>query len=170
MAHQKIRPIEIRHNVAYITLTRGYRAIVDAADVHLLVRWNWCTRVYPKTAYASRTMRVGGRTRTVCLHREIMCPPPGFHVDHINGDGLDNRRANLRLATCAENTRNRRLPRNNSSGFKGVTASRTGGRWVAQIGVNGRQTYLGSFETPEAAHAAYCEAAASKYGAFARET
>ena len=87
-------------------------------------------------------------------------------VDHINGNGLDNRKANLRIASATENGRNRRRHSNNTSGFKGVKKDK--GRWVANIGGSKNRIRLGSFETPEEAHAAYCEAANRLHGEFAR--
>jgi hypothetical protein len=91
---------------------------------------------------------------------------PPNQIDHINGNRADNRIVNLRLATPAENSRNRRRHQNNISGFKGVIRQRA--KWHAQIMVNGRWHRLGGFSTPEEAHAAYCEAAPKFHGEFAR--
>jgi hypothetical protein len=99
------------------------------------------------------------------LHFGIM--PAGF-IDHINGDRLDNRIANLRLSTNAENMRNRAAPRNNSSGYKGVYLDAYTKRWKAQINIAGKNRNLGRFDTPEEAHAAYRLAAEQGHGAFAR--
>jgi hypothetical protein len=99
---------------------------------------------------------------------------PAEQVDHINGDRIDNRMANLRLATNQQNQRNSKLPRDNTSGFKGafLVSSRKhwkkGRRWKAAITVNSRSIHLGYFATPEEAHAAYCAAAEKHYGEFAR--
>ena len=81
---------------------------------------------------------------------------PSKHIDHINGDGRDNRITNLREATQAENMQNRRKSSRNKSGFLGVCA--VGSRWKAQIQVHGKHKNLGLFETPESAHAAYASA------------
>lgn len=93
---------------------------------------------------------------------------PTDQIDHINGDRKDNRISNLRLATNAQNAANSRRRAHNTSGFKGAFFHKRRNRWMAQIGVNGRQFHLGYFDTPEAAHAAYCEAAREHYGEFAR--
>ena len=82
---------------------------------------------------------------------------PTCHIDHINGDKQDNRIANLREATRSENRQNLRLPyKNNKSGLMGVSAEKS--RWRAVIHKDGRQNRLGSFATPQEAHAAYLEA------------
>jgi len=90
--------------------------------------------------------------RTLYLHREVMRPPAGMQVDHVNGDRTDNRRSSLRVATRAENQANRtRLNANNSSGYRGVYWSRKDRRWVAQGAKGGRRFRLGGFATAEEA-------------------
>lgn len=90
---------------------------------------------------------------------------PQNEIDHINGDGSDNRIANLRLATRSQNAMNTRCYRTNKSGFKGVQLVHY---WKASIFLNGREKYLGSFKTAEAAHDAYADAARKFFGEFAR--
>lgn len=92
---------------------------------------------------------------------------PAEHIDHINGDKTDNRVENLREATNAENMQNRAAPRNNTSGYKGVSWHKRDRKWRAKIQVDGKRRYLGHFDTPEEAHAAYCEAAREHHGEFA---
>jgi hypothetical protein len=133
-----------------IPLTQGKVAIVDAEDYESLSAHRW---LVTSLKYAVR--RFGGRP--VYMHRIILNAPKGIQVDHINGDGLDNRRENLRLATNAQNGRNRKAQKNNTSGFKGVTYSHQEKHWRAQIMANGRNIYLGYFTCPVKAHAAYCE-------------
>ncbi len=91
--------------------------------------------------------------------------PPNM-VDHIDNIGTNNRWANLRLATRSQNLHNRGKNRNNTTGFKGVSRSRTG--FSAEISVDKNRTRLGTFPTAEAAHAAYCRAAERLRGEFAR--
>lgn len=93
---------------------------------------------------------------------------PAGDLDHINGDPLDNRIANLRLATASQNQGNARLRRDNTSGFKGVTYNPDTQKWIAQIKCRGKQHQLGYFASPEEAHAAYINAAKRLYGEFAR--
>lgn len=102
------------------------------------------------------------------LARLIKGLEPGnpLEVDHINGNPLDNRRINLRVCPHAKNMLNRRMSKNNTSGFKGVTQIGPD-RWVASIALEGRFYYLGVFDSPKKAHQAYCEAAAWLHGEFA---
>jgi hypothetical protein len=92
---------------------------------------------------------------------------PEGEVDHINGDPSDNRWANLRPATRAQNMKNRRLSSSNSTGIKGVSRMPDCDRWRADICVDRVNIYLGIFKTPEAAQAAYAEAARKYHGQFA---
>jgi hypothetical protein len=93
---------------------------------------------------------------------------PPDDVDHIDGDGLNNRLGNLRAATRTQNLANRRRHKNNTSGFKGVSFHKRERRFRAKIQVGGKTQNLGSFDTAESAHAAYCAAAEKTHGAFAR--
>ncbi len=92
---------------------------------------------------------------------------PEFEIDHIDGDGLNNRFANLRVATHGENMRNARLRSDSTSGRKGVQPTRAG-RWTARIRCDGKLIYLGTFNTVDEAHSAYCREAAVLHGEFAR--
>lgn len=98
------------------------------------------------------------------MHRQITAAQKGFDVDHINHDGLDNQRANLRVCTRHENMGNRRKVRGQ---FKHKGVSRHGRRFKAEIYCNGKKHYLGLFSTPEEAGKAYSEGAKRFYGVFA---
>ncbi len=91
-----------------------------------------------------------------------------MEVDHRNGNGLDNRRFNLREATHAQNMRNQKLNRNNKSGFKGVSYKRSHRKWRACISMHGKTIELGYHDTPEIAYTAYCAGATKYHGEFAR--
>ena len=168
MPKKPIRQIRIEGQVAYVPLTRGYEAIIDAADVPSVDQWNWQATQQQHTIYAVRTERSGTSKRTVRMHRALMGDPIGFEVDHVDGNGLDNRRSNLRQATPSQNQFNQRLSSANSSGFKGVTWCRKGRRWKARIKVKNVLKHLGTFTSPEAAHAAYCAASERFHGDFGR--
>ena len=89
-------------------------------------------------------------------------------IDHCDGDPLNNRFANLREASDSQNQANRRLNKNSTSGFKGVYFDKSSGRWAANILKDRQKFWLGCHDTPEQAHAAYCEAAQRIHGKFAR--
>ncbi len=158
------RPIRIDGDVAYVTLTKGYVAIIDAADVPLVDGKNWCAVVGRRTVYASRKVA----ERIELLHRVIMAALYGMVVEHLDGDGLDCRRENLRLATHAQNTYNQRLARNNTSGFKGVSWNNRAGRWRAEITAGGKTMNLGYFVYIDDARAAYADASKRYHGKFGR--
>lgn len=130
-----------------IPLTRGLVALVDDEDYEALSQYKW--RAMPTQSglcYALRTARDGNRQRSVLMHCEIMKPQPGQEVDHLNHDGLDNQRGNLRNITHPQNMRNRR-PR--LAGYCGV--NKANHAWRAYCFLGGKQVYLGVYATPEQA-------------------
>lgn len=170
---QSTRVCDSLQSARFIRLTHGMFAVVDAADYASLSAFNWYyfTSANRQTGYAVRaTKNVNTKTghTNIRMHRQILVVPPGIEIDHINGDGLDNRRCNLRVATTIENARNRPLRRDNQSGYKGVYWSKEHRVWRASIRVNKRLVYLGSFETKVLAAHAYDRAALEHFGAFAR--
>ncbi len=130
-----------------IALTRHQTTIVDDSDYDVLARYKW--RAIRARQREERWYAVTGSRRVVLMHRMILGLPPGHvpEVDHRNGDGLDNRRQNLRAVSRSENACNRATP---ASG-----ATRVGRRWKAQIRRNGQQRHLGMFATREQAEAAF---------------
>jgi hypothetical protein len=162
----------LRYGYAFrrIPLTQGRFAIVDPADYPRLSRCKWrlCRTRGKNVLYAERSIRLpGGRYSRMLMHRELLDPPAGYVIDHINGDGLDNRRANLRLATVAQNAWNSRK-RNSRSGYKGVCYDKIKGLWRAAIVCHGRRIHLGYFKDKIAAAKAYDAAAIKYYKQFAR--
>jgi len=139
-----------------LQLSRGAVALVDDADFFRLLklarRWSLATR--GRTRYAVRWEKIDGVRTCIYLHRWILDAPPGKVVDHINGNGLDNRRANLRIVTQAENMLNQTTPRKASSGFAGVAFVPSSGNWRAYVNVGNRQVSIGVWPTPELAAAA----------------
>jgi hypothetical protein len=111
--------------VAYISLASGDEAIVDVSDLPVVSGWSWHVKVSGGIKYAVRDTspaeRLAGAPNRLSLHRLILDVPVGMVSDHVNGNGLDNRRANLRVATSGENARNR-SPNRGRSLPKGVTA------------------------------------------------
>lgn len=158
-----------------IPLTQGYVTVVDDADSDLN-HLKWSVAVDKRHGYITVHRSVcpleKGKPKTEILARVIgerivgRVLVKGEEIDHINGNTLDNRRGNLRIATHAQNIRNSTKPVTNTSGYKGVTKSR--GRWKAQYEINGKHVNLGHFETAEEAHQAYCRAVTKAFGEFAR--
>ena len=150
-----------------IPLTRGFMALVDDEDYERLAQYKWRICPHKNATYAMRTARMAdGRERTVQMHREIMEAQPGSDVDHVNRNGLDNRRANLRVCSRCQNLRNRIGRRSRDSKYKGVY--QVGKRWRARIAQGGKQYHLGHFDTQEEAAKAYDAAARHHFGEYAR--
>lgn len=167
------RPIRIEGDIAFVPLTQGYEAIIDADDVPLVGGVNWAAVVARRrdgsirNVYAFRACRHEKPTG-VYLHRAIMGKPSHLDVDHIDCNGLNNRRSNLRLATVAQNQHNSRRAVDNTSGFKGVYWSAAKRKWRARISDNGQRLHLGHFGCPTAAAVAYAKASATLHGQFGR--
>lgn len=164
MATRQIRPIRVEGNIAYVPLTQGYEAIIDAVDVSLVNGRNWCALVQPSGVYAVSK----GKKGLVRMHRIITHAPDGMQVDHVSGNGLDNRRSNLRLATASQNRCNTGLRSNNTSGIKGVTWDKYNRKWRAQIRWLGKVQYLGCYADKAEAQAAYAVASEKFHGEFRR--
>lgn len=147
-----------------IPLSRGLSAKVDDADFEEVCRHKWYAST---TGYAVRNALVDGRVTTVKMHRILTSAQPGLEVDHIDGDRLNNQRANLRPANRTENLRNS-MKRGRTSRFKGVYWLTANGRWRAKIKADGRYVHLGLFDHEESAARAYDDAARTYFGEFAR--
>lgn len=163
-----IRPIRIEGNLAYVTLTKGYTAIISASDARVANGYNWTAQVMPRSVYAYRRDYNGGKSRKIYLHRALLGEPVGLEVDHIDGNGLNNTRGNLRKATKTQNGQNSRKRINNTSGFKCVSLHKETGKWRARITIDGKSKSLGLFHTPEQAHDARVAAATKYRGEFGR--
>lgn len=147
-----------------IPLTQGKFALVDDEDYDFLMQWKW--HIVAK-GYASRTER-NSVNRAIRMHRAILDAREGQEVDHINGNRLDNRRANLRIATSSQNAMNRKKIEGAGSKYKGVCPARAAGKFIAQIKVNGKTIHLGTFASEKAAAKTYNIAAKKNFGEFAR--
>jgi hypothetical protein len=159
--------IDLRDGTHLVPLTKDYLALVSSDDAGLVGQYNWCADVRRRPdgtvgiVYAQA--RVDGAN--IHLHRFLAGGDAG-DVDHRNGDGLDNRRRNLRRATHIQNTRNCRKRAACSSKYKGVSRTRVG-TWAAYINVNRERRHLGCFGSEDAAALAYDAAALKFFGDFA---
>jgi hypothetical protein len=149
--------------MALLCLTQGFSALIDGEDVSLVSGYRWHAYVTARgTVYVKRSEGPRAARRTIYLHRQLLGFPDGV-VDHANGDGLDNRRANLRVCSQGQNLANTGPRPTNRTGFKGVFPEK-GGRFRASAA--GR--YIGCFDTAVDAALAHDERVSSIYGEFAR--
>ena len=152
-----------------IRLTQGKFAIVDPDDYPRLSKHKWriCRTKGKNVLYAERSIRLpNGKYSRLLMHRQIIHVPEGYVIDHINGNGLDNRKANLRPATVAQNAWNSKK-RNPRSGYKGVCFDKDKGLWRAAIVCNRKRIHLGYFKNRTDAAKAYDKAAKKYHGQFA---
>jgi hypothetical protein len=147
-----------------IKLTQGKFALVDDDDFDYLNQWKWYAHKNGYVFYAGRAL--GGKS--IKMHRTILNNPVGMEVDHRNGNGLDNQRKNLRVATRTQNHANVAKLKNNTSGFKGVSYNKASKKFHAYIRTGGKNSKtIGYFETAEEASFAYKKAAVEIFGEFA---
>ena len=152
--------IQLRRRSGPPLLTR-----IDAADLDLVGQHTWSALVMPHTTYARTEIRVEGRATSLYLHQLLLgCSG----ADHIDGNGLNNRRANLRVATSEQNSANRAPLSGRSSQYKGVGWHRHRGTWQAYITVHGQQRHLGYFTAEEDAALAYDSAALATWGEWVK--
>jgi hypothetical protein len=152
-----------------IYLGEGIWTILDQEDYCRLRKFKWVVYGTGHNLYAVRLKLVGpNRTWQISMHREIMRPKKGRLVDHRNCDSLDNRRENLRFATCAENVHNRRKRKNATSQFIDVSFYRPRGNWECRITNRGKRIRIGRFDSEIDAGRAYDKAAKKYFGEFAR--
>jgi hypothetical protein len=163
-----VRSIRVDGDIAYVPLTKGYEAVIELADLSLVSGINWHAILNGNTVYAIGKINVCGEAKAIYLHRLLISPEDGVFVDHIDGDGLNNKRSNLRKASSSQNMWNRKPKKTSSSGLKGVHYMVKAKKWVSKIGHNKKQYYLGIFNTADEAYAAYCEASKILHGGYSR--
>jgi hypothetical protein len=162
--HEVVQPLDQSYKI--IPLTQGQNALVDSTDYEWLNQWNWAARWDEDTQgfYAYRGQWDNGTVRCIFMHDAILgCKG----VDHRNHDTLDNRRQNILKATSSQNSCNRRIRSDNTSGFKGVAFNKESRKWKTMITVQKKRIFLGYFASPEQAAKVYDEAAKKYHGEFA---
>jgi len=159
--------------VKVIPLTQGKEALVDDCDYEYLMesKWRFARRGHQRTGYARFKQTVGGKRHWVHMHRLVAersgLAVEGKQIDHVDGNGLNNCRNNLRVATESQNKANLRRRRDNTSGYKGVSCNRQTGKFRAYITVAGHRRHLKYFDDPREAARAYNGAALKHFGEFA---
>ena len=147
-----------------IKLTRGKFAIVDSEDFEWLNQWKWHAGKGGK--YAAR--KIYPSERVIYMHRLLMNTPENMETDHVNGNGLDNRKKNLRVCTGAENRMNHKLLSTNKSGFNGVSWNKDIRKWSVCISVKAKTIHGGEFKDIIEAAKKYNELAKKYFGKYAR--
>lgn len=143
-----------------LTLPSGHKVLIDRNDLPVVSGFAW----YKNGRYASCRKRQGMTRKTISMHRLLMSASAGEVVDHINGNGLDNRRSNLRICSPSENSYNRKAAHGE---VPLIGVSRSGQRWASKIEKGGHVIYLGEYESEIAAAAVYNAAAIRLNGCFA---
>lgn len=156
-----------------IPLTQGYFAIVDEADYEWLSQCKWhcfyskgSRNVY---AYASNQVFDGVKHKRIIMHRMINNTPEGMDTDHIIGNGLDNRRENLRTVTRAQNMWNRNPNKKGTSKYKGVFWHKQHKKWCSKIQVNKKPHHIGLFTDEDEAGKAYADRAKIEFKKYNKE-
>lgn len=156
---------EVALIVTYIDVSDGSKAIIDDDKYELVSKHHW----HRDDAGYART-NIWGDNRKISaprMHRLVLgCEDTKLHIDHINGNKLDNRVSNLRICSCSQNLANRGPQRNNTSGYKGVIYDKSRNKWRAEIRVQSKRMYLGRYETVEEAAVAYNVASEKYFGEF----
>ncbi len=152
-----------------IKLTQGYSCIVDDEDYEFLSQWKWHVLIGKPHVYAMRNSEpVDGKRHHILMHRVLNKTPKGRDTDHVNGNTLDNRKANLRNATRRQNMHNRKPNAKGTSKYKGVSWHKQHRKWIVHIQVNKVGHHIGLFHDEKEAALAYEARAKKEFGKFFR--
>lgn len=161
MLLRKWDPINIDNRTLGIPLSRKKIALIDKEDLDKIKDFGWC---FDGSGYARSTIK----NKSISMHRLIMNISKEYQIDHINHNGLDNRKSNLRICTPSQNAMNAKNRKINEVGYRGVCIdkTRTHIKWIARLGINGKRLYLGRHNSPEEAAIAYKSKAKELFGDF----
>lgn len=153
-----------------VKLNKNKVTIVDDEDFEKVSKFTWGCVSHGKRFYARTTIKVGGKPYVLYLHRFIagLKKGDGKQTDHINGNGLDNRKSNLRLCSYSENQYNIGLRQNNTSGYTGIWWNKDKKKWIVKVKHNKKKIHLGAFDDKKTAALAYNKGAIKYHGAFAK--
>lgn len=152
------------HSIVFATSKgKEFEILIDTSEIELvssIAKWYVLSNPKRDVVYAYANVVVDGKQRYLTMHRFIMnCKDKNKVVDHLNHNGLDNRKSNLRIATHSENSQNQsKLRSNNSSGYRNVFRLRDTDKWYVMIGLKGKYSNLGIFDDIEEANAVATEA------------
>jgi hypothetical protein len=147
-----------------ISLSNGFVALVDDKDYDSLIKYRWHFMRARKLTYAYRAETNGGKQTNILMHRQIMDAKKGTIIDHLDGNGLNNTRSNLRFVTSSQNAQNTRKAHGKTSAYKGVSWHSSKGKWRAVIKQSGKSTHIGYFASEELAAEAYDNTARAVFG------
>ena len=147
-----------------IQLTQGKVALVDDEDFEYLNQWKWCAHKHRNTFYVVRNTTLNGKRITKLMHGVIL---NGKGIDHIDHNGLNNQKSNLRFCTQSQNLMNTKKRANTSSIYKGVHFDNRTKKWLAQINLRGKQIYIKLLSSEVDAARAYNAKATELFGEFA---
>lgn len=151
-----------------IKLTKGFVTQVDDEDYEYLNQLKWHVYKRHNTFYAQHTVTlINGNRTNIQMHRLIMNPPNNMQIDHINHNGLDNQKNNLRICTQSQNSMNQNSHKNSSSKYKGISWHKLRSKWESQIKYKGKHIHIGLYKTEVEAAKAYDEKAKELFGEFA---
>jgi len=148
-----------------IKLTQGKVAFVDDEDFKYLNKFKW----YYNNGYATRNVTISPKKqKLIQMHRIILNTPVGMFTDHIDGNRANNQKKNLRCCTKSENMMNTGRKKTNTSGYKGVSWSKTAKKWIAKVHIGGKTKFLGSFEKKIDAYKAFCKGCIKYHKEFSK--
>jgi len=148
-----------------IKLTQGKIALVDDEDFDRLNQFKWCTLKNGNVFYATRNIRINKKQITIYMQWDIL---NGKYIDHIDNNGLNNQRINLRFCTNSQNQMNKRKRKNTSSIYKGVYFNKRDKKWMSYINIKHKFIFIGYFNLESDAAKSYNQKAIELFGEFAR--